>query len=103
MVCQLPFLQTVCHSKSSSVLIGLNAPELRPQCFSRPSLFPRCEFPGQNCLNCLSRSALSVSDGVLLRRSGFTADMKRNHNYSSSESDLDDNVEVEKDSGDENG
>ncbi|XP_004077899.1 hairy/enhancer-of-split related with YRPW motif protein 1 [Oryzias latipes] len=29
--------------------------------------------------------------------------MKRNHNYSSSESDLDDNVEVEKDSGDENG
>lgn len=29
--------------------------------------------------------------------------MKRSHNYSSSESDLDDNVEVEKDSGDENG
>ncbi|XP_041649738.1 hairy/enhancer-of-split related with YRPW motif protein 1-like [Cheilinus undulatus] len=29
--------------------------------------------------------------------------MKRNHNYSSSDSDLDDNVEVEKDSGDENG
>lgn len=28
--------------------------------------------------------------------------MKRNHNYSSSESDLDDNIEVEKDSGDEN-
>nr|XP_019948299.1 PREDICTED: LOW QUALITY PROTEIN: hairy/enhancer-of-split related with YRPW motif protein 1-like [Paralichthys olivaceus] len=29
--------------------------------------------------------------------------MKRNHNYSSSDSDLDDSVEVEKDSGDENG
>lgn len=29
--------------------------------------------------------------------------MKRSHNYSSSDSDLDDNVEVEKDSGDENG
>lgn len=29
--------------------------------------------------------------------------MKRNHNYSSSDSELDDNVEVEKDSGDENG
>ncbi|XP_010796147.1 hairy/enhancer-of-split related with YRPW motif protein 1-like [Notothenia coriiceps] len=29
--------------------------------------------------------------------------MKRSHNYSSSESDLDDNIEVEKDSGDENG
>ena len=29
--------------------------------------------------------------------------MKRNHNYSSSDSDLDDNVEVEKDSADENG
>ncbi|XP_060906500.1 hairy/enhancer-of-split related with YRPW motif protein 1-like [Labrus mixtus] len=29
--------------------------------------------------------------------------MKRGHNYSSSDSDLDDNVEVEKDSGDENG
>ncbi|XP_072249389.1 hairy/enhancer-of-split related with YRPW motif protein 1-like [Leuresthes tenuis] len=29
--------------------------------------------------------------------------MKRSHNYSSSDSDLDDNIEVEKDSGDENG
>lgn len=29
--------------------------------------------------------------------------MKRSHNYSSSDSDLDDNVDVEKDSGDENG
>lgn len=29
--------------------------------------------------------------------------MKRGNNYSSSDSDLDDNVEVEKDSGDENG
>lgn len=29
--------------------------------------------------------------------------MKRSHNYSSSDSDLDDNVEVEKDSCDENG
>lgn len=29
--------------------------------------------------------------------------MKRSHNYSSSDSDLDDTVEVEKDSGDENG
>lgn len=29
--------------------------------------------------------------------------MKRSHNYSSSDSELDDNVEVEKDSGDENG
>lgn len=29
--------------------------------------------------------------------------MKRSHNYTSSESDLDDNVDVEKDSGDENG
>lgn len=29
--------------------------------------------------------------------------MKRSHTYSSSESDLDDNVDVEKDSGDENG
>lgn len=31
------------------------------------------------------------------------AKMKRSHNYSSSDSDLDDNVDVEKDSGDENG
>ena len=29
--------------------------------------------------------------------------MKRNHNYSSSDSELDDNIEVEKDSADENG
>lgn len=28
--------------------------------------------------------------------------MKRSHNYSSSDSELDDNVDVEKDSGDEN-
>lgn len=30
------------------------------------------------------------------------SDMKRSHNYSSSDSELDDNVDVEKDSGDEN-
>lgn len=36
-------------------------------------------------------------------RLGSGKKMKRSHNYSSSESDLDDNVDVEKDSGDENG
>lgn len=49
-------------------------------------------------------SALGVRD-----RDGLTSDlcrpgsdMKRSHNYSSSDSELDDNVDVEKDSGDEN-
>lgn len=49
-------------------------------------------------------SALDVYD-----RDGLTADlcrpgsdMKRSHTYSSSDSELDDNVDVEKDSGDEN-
>lgn len=53
---------------------------------------------------CFAVSELDVCD-----RQGLTTDlctpggnMKRSHNYSSSDSELDDNVDVEKDSGDEN-
>lgn len=53
------------------------------------------------------RAAVSELDAC--DREGLTTDlctpggnMKRSHNYSSSDSELDDNVDVEKDSGDEN-
>lgn len=55
-------------------------------------------------LKCGTEPLLSVSaplsDGTDCRS---LRKMKRSHTYSSSESDLDDNVDVEKESGDENG
>ncbi|XP_072316012.1 hairy/enhancer-of-split related with YRPW motif protein 1-like [Eucyclogobius newberryi] len=54
-----------------------------------------------------SSLSLRTGDAPLLQDAlfyaGLESNMKRSHNYSSSDSDLDDNVEVEKDSGDEIG
>lgn len=57
-------------------------------------------------LNCGTDRLLSVrrsQTGLTVGHCGLGRKMKRSRTYSSSESDLDDNVDVEKESGDENG
>lgn len=72
------------------------------------STSPRCESNHSTFILAHRPSAVSAPlelslQGLLRITAGFGSKMKRSHNYSSSDSDLDDNIEVEKDSGDENG
>ncbi|XP_008321562.2 hairy/enhancer-of-split related with YRPW motif protein 1-like [Cynoglossus semilaevis] len=75
--------------------------------FLRHRPLPCCESaPCERCENNPSSGRCDTVCRLCVRASVsglISSRMKRSHNYSSSDSDLDDSVEVEKDSGDENG
>lgn len=89
----------MCHSNAIAALRGWCPSKPRPLQLTGPAP-RRAEEAGLRFKLRLRSSAVSAPPDLPDKSS--QSRMKRSHNYSSSDSDLDDNVDVEKDSGDEN-
>lgn len=81
-------------------LTDCEPPKLRPAQFARE---PRPLAKAAALLLKPTAARLRCQSDLTSAEVTVSSTMKRSHNYSSSDSDLDDNVDVEKDSGDENG